>query len=561
MRQVKFGVAFSMALVLLNSAVSFAQKDLPINPGIKDALYLIDTEQPTKAVAEMQKIVASLPTDASLLYYLGYTQIKAGDKAGAGASFDKGIQLNEKEPLNYVGKGLLNMMDKKPVEARAQFDKALSMCKSKSVAVLKGVSEAYNLDNKFSVESVSLLTKAKGLNAEDIDVPILLGDTYFIQNAGGNVGQSVSSYENALMVKVPDPKIKSHGDAKAEYKIGMVYEKAKNDEVALEDFEKSVKADPNFTSSYRELGQLYYGKKEYAKAVEAYEKYLAMTEKPETPRYQYEYAYLLFANKDYKKANDIFAKIASAPNAEAMTIQFYSKSLFEMGEFDKSRVTFEKYMKMVKPEDIKAGDYLSYAKTLQKLKQDSLAVTYMQKSYDISKDGDLILQIANTYYKLKKYPEAITAYKTLMAARKSPSAQDYFMVGMAYYNSDQLAAADTTFTKLIQMSPDKIQGYAWLANTMARIEDEKKEEGLAKPAFEKLLEVALLNPEKNKKEIIQAYGYLSYYYYSKKDIVTAKSIYEKWLLLDPTSKQAQEGVDTLKKLIEQSKSPAKAPKK
>ena len=71
-------------------------------------------------------------------------------------------------------------------------------------------------------------------------------------------------------------------------------------------------------------------------------------------------------------------------------------------------------------------------------------------------------------------------------------------------------------------------------------------QGLAKTSYEKFLEVALQNPEKNKKDIIEAYEYMgAYYIQTANDVNAAKPYYEKILQLDPTNEQAKVFMKTL----------------
>ncbi len=99
-------------------------------------------------------------------------------------------------------------------------------------------------------------------------------------------------------------------------------------------------------------------------------------------------------------------------------------------------------------------------------------------------------------------------------------------------------------------------GYIWEANTKAQM-DPESEQGLAKPYFEKVIEKGSTNPEKNKKDLINAHKYLAYYSYLKKDYTTAKSNYEKWLTLSPGDKDAQDALDILNKPAPQQPQPKK----
>ena len=538
------GGALSYSLTLLLTCFSmFAQSQVPINPIVPKALYLIETEQMKKALTDLEQAIGANPTDAALHYYLGYAFLKANERSRALAAFEKGIQTNDKELLNYAGKGWVSLLEGKVDDARLQFEKA-GVAKSRNAEVLKAVAEAYLIDNKYSVDAMTVLNRAKSAASSDPEVQLLFGDAYLLQNNGG---LSVTSYERAATLR---PTM-----AKPYYKIGLVYERSKNNELALENFTKATTIDPRYTLAYKELGEVYYLMNNAEKALKAYEMYLSLTEKPEAGQLQL--AFILSLGKDYKRANEVFKKIADAPDVKVVTLRFYANSLYEAGDFTKSREVFEKYFSKAKPEDLVAKDFEDYGKALLKLKQDSLGVIALQKSLSINPEQQEILQlVGDTYFKNKKFPQAIEAYKKLMSKRKDPKSLDFFSIGRSYYYNNQFVEADSAFSKLISMQPEMTVGYIWEANTKAQM-DPESEQGLAKPYFEKVLEKGSTNPEKNKKDLINAYKYLAYYSYLKKDYTTAKANYEKWLTLAPGDKDAQDALDILNKPAPQQPQPKK----
>ena len=530
--------AFSNSLtVLLTCLITVVQSQIPINPSVPKALYLIETEQPKKALAELEQAVTSNPTDASLQYYLGYALLKAGDRAKALAAFEKGIQTNEKELLNYAGKGWISLLENKVDDAKLQFEKAGGI-KSKNPEVLKAIAEAYLIDNKYSVDAITVLNRAKSVANTDPEVQILFGDAYLLQNQGG---LSVTSYERASGLR---PTM-----AKAPYKVGLVYERSKNNELALENFNKATTVDPKYSLAYKELGEVYYLMNNAEKARKAYETYLSLTEKSQAPQTQVMWAFILSLGKDYKKANEVFKNIVNLPDVKVVTLRFYANSLFEDGDFEKSKEIFELYFSKAKPQDVEAKDYSDYGKSLLKLKQDSLGIIAFNKSLSINPDQQEILQlVGDTYYKNKKFAQAVEAYQKLIGKRKEPKSLDYFSIGRAYYYNNQFVQADSAFTQLIKMQPEMTVGYIWEANTKSQM-DTTSELGLAKPYFEKVIEKGSTNAEKNKKDLISAYRYLGYFYYLKQDYTQAKASYEKLLTFIPGDKQTMEALDILNKPV------------
>ncbi len=532
---IKFTVLLFLISVL-TLTVTIAQDPSVLQTQIQKSLRFIEADQPTKAVESLNALIQANATDASLLYYLGYAQIKKGELDQALASFEKGIQLNDKEPLNYAGKGHIRVIQNNPVDSKQSFDKALALTKSKNATVLNAVAEGYLSNKQYSNEALQLLLKSKSINSKNPETFILLGDAYVQQN-NGNGGPAVTSYENAARL---DPKI-----AKPYYKIGLVYARSKNIVASVEAFNKAVSIDSNYALAYKELGETYYTDKKGNEAVKAQEKYLKITENPEPGRRQLAFYY--FMAKDYAKAYELFKPLVQSPDVSPITLRFYGVSATEVGDFEQSRLAFQHYFTKAKPEDIQASDYASFGKALIKMKEDSLAIDAFRKSLALDSTQVEVLQLqGETLIKKKKYVEAIPVLKRLMLLRAKPLSADYYAIGRAYYYNQQFVEADSAFTHLAELQPTMTVGHLWLARVKAN-EDPESIKGLAKPHFDKVIEIASATPEKNKNDLIEAYRYLGYYYYIKKDNATSISYWQKVLALVPNDAQAIEAIDILKK--------------
>ncbi len=500
----------------------------------KEARRLIDNDQVQKAITLLTDATQKNSSAAALWYHLGYAQLKNGQRDLAAKSFDKGISTDEKEPLNYVGRGHLNMLENNAQKATLDFDKALSMTKSKNVGVLKAVAEGYLVDSKLADKALALLLKAKTIDDHDPETFILLGDTYLAQNNGG---QAVSSYERAASL---DPKL-----AKPHYKVGLVYLRSRNFPTAEESFNKAIQIDPNYTLAHKELGELYYQKKEGVKAVAAYEKYLALTEKPE--KAQLRYAFFLFMAKNFTKANEVFKEVIKREGISPTTLRFNALSLYEAKDYTQSASVFEQFLSKVKPEEIEAGDYAYYGQALQKQGKDSLAVIQLEKSIELdSLQPEIVQMLGEAYFKTKKFPEAVAAYEQLKSLKGGKlGSQDYYTVGRAYYFTQQYDKADSAFQKLAELQPTMTVPYLWQARTKSSI-DSTSEGGLAKPHYELLIEKASATPEKNKNDLVEAYSYLGYYHYLKNDLPLSKSFWDKVIAIDPANVKAKEALKSIK---------------
>ncbi len=521
-----FVIMMGVLFFSLLAAIAFGQ-----TPEVKKAIQLFEEDQASKAVEAMRKVSNADQTPENL-FYLGYIELKAGEREAASQTFEKGIAMDAKDPLNYAGKGYLKFLENNQDESKLQFDKALSLSKMKNTTVLKTIGEAYLADAKRVAEAVNLLEKAKGISPEDPYVHILLGDAFVTQNNGG---LAVSSYERAAKL---DPK-----NATPHYKIALVYIRSKNYPVAIESLNTAISINPSYAPAHKELGELYYIRKEADKAVQAYEKYLSITDKPEIGKIRY--AFFLFMARNYAGANEVFKDLAQKDDVNPITLRFYAFSLFEAGDYSQSKNIFEQYFKKAPANEIEANDYSYYGKLLLKQNEDSLAIESFRKSLAMDAKQVEVQQLtAETLFKAKRYEESIDAYKSLIALRQKPASQDYYSIGRAYYFTKQYTEADAAFLKLIELQPNMTVGYLWEARTKSNL-DPETEEGLAKPYYEKLVEKASANPEKSKQDLIEAYSYLGYYHFIKQENAASKGYWTKVIALNPGDEKAKEALKAL----------------
>ena len=523
-----------VALLLMASTTAFSQ-----SPEIRKAFRYQEIEQPSKMIPALEKAAQGEEN----LYYLGLGYINAGDLDKALATFEKGINADDKNPLPVAGKGHVLILQKKAAEGKALLAKAADMNRKKTAAQWEAIGRAYLADSKFLLDAIAALEKAKAIDSGDPEVHMLLGDAYLQQNQGG---QSVSSYERAASA---DPTW-----AAPLFKITKVYQRSRNNDIVMDYLQRAVKVDPNFAPAYQQLGEAYYLQKKADLAVEALKKYIAISENPGEAKFQL--AFFLIMAKKYEEANAIFKEVLNDKNASPTAWKFYGLSLLEQKKYDEAREVFEKYFQVAKPETLKASDYAAYGKLLLEVKEDSLANEIFAKgiALDTGKQEIEVRELhAKTLYQRKKYKEAAEAYEDLSKVKTQAempvSAYDMFYMGHSYYLDDQYLEADSAFTKLSELQPKSTLGYLYAAKARAQY-DSTGTAGVAVPMYEKFVELALEDPEKNKKELIDAYDYLGQFALhkstnQKEGLAKATEYFQKILKLDPNNERAREFMDAV----------------
>ena len=154
--------------------------------------------------------------------------------------------------------------------------------------------------------------------------------------------------------------------------------------------------------------------------------------------------------------------------------------------------------------------------------------------------------MADTYFSMRKYPEAVASYRRLFQYRK-PSSQDLYNLGRAQYSAEDYEKSDSTFAALGVLQPTMTVVDMYAARSKAA-QDSTSENGLAKPYYEKLIQKITSAPTKGKNDnamLTEAYLYLGYYNYLKGQNAAAKENYQKVLAIDPNNEKAKVAINAL----------------
>lgn len=413
------------------------------------------------------------------------------------------------------------------------FSQKDELLKSKDITVLNSTAKSLMEKPETQPKALQLLKRAESVKP-NFETSMLLGDLYAKMGDGG---KAISNYESAAS---HDPK-----SGEPQYKIGNVYQRSTNVDMALDHYNKSVTTDPKLALAWKEIGEMQYAKKNGAEAVKAQEQYISLVHASDEDVVRMAFYY--FMAKDFTKAGETFKKAYDRGAVQGTALRYYALTLNEQNDLVLGQKIFDEYLQQAKPETVSASDYALYAKMLTESKQDSLAIIAIDKSLAIDSTQITLRQTkAEALYKGKRYTEAVAAYDKLMASRTKPAASDLFGLGRSLYYSENYQRADTTFRKLIEAQPTVAPVYLWAARTNANLDPESTA-GLAKPFYEKVIELGQATPDKSKADLKEAYQYLGYYHLLKKEIALSKANWEKVLVIDPQNEQAQNALKLIKK--------------
>jgi tetratricopeptide (TPR) repeat protein len=153
---------------------------------------------------------------------------------------------------------------------------------------------------------------------------------------------------------------------------------------------------------------------------------------------------------------------------------------------------------------------------------------------------------------MKQYKLSAETYELKLLNTK-PTAIDYFNLGRKYYFGLEFAKSDSSFAKLLELNAAYKPAYLFRARNNVQLDNvDKINDGLAKPFYEKFIELTITDPKldlkKSGKELIEAYKYLGDYNYTiLKDNAAAIGNFQKVIEIDPADKQAKDAIEGLVK--------------
>jgi len=550
MKKIVFNSSLILVLFLLIIDLRGFSQDL------QSAIKLTRSEQFNKADLIFKSILRKGPVNGSTYFYYGenflqkyfsdtltYSYTEMADSAKR--LFQAGIKNEAGNPLNYVGLGEIELIKKKDTRAQLYFDTAISMLPSKTnkastlskkeqaVVMIKMANAYLKARVNDSSKVFPPLRQAEQLDNKNYDLYIVKGDAYMqLLNDGSS---AIKNYEQAQVLNPKSPR--------AKLRIGQLWVKANNYTSALNYYSEAIAIDSNYAPAHREMGYLLLKTNQASKAKESYAKFLSLSSGSRTSRIQY--INNLFDLKDYSEAINQINIVLKTDTANYDLYRALGYSYYETGQYDKGLYYMTKFIDKTQPDKIRTLDFVYYGKLLSKNNMDSLSAEVLMKAFDMdTTQTDLLNQAIYSFLKIKEYTKAaeIVIRKTLI---KKDVANDYYTLGKIYYNLHDYQKADSVFSIFTSLSPGNVKGYLWKAYSLVNLDPESKQ-GLAKPAFEMLIEKAKSDSANNTKELKEAYSYLSYYYFLQyalskniKNGVISKGYCEKVLAIDPNDEKAK----------------------
>lgn len=457
--------------------------------------------------------------------------------------FNEGVKADSLNPLNYVGLGIVNLYrDGDTATANGYFAKALSFIPSKKkkiqdihiITLIKiATAELYSPYPRIE-RSKAYINRLKELAPKSSDVYIAEGDI-LLYNAV-NASNAISSYEKALSL---------NNNPFTNVRIGKVYLSARMTNDALTHFENAIREDSLFAPAYKGLGDLYYRTGKVKEAKTYYEKYMRLAGNNIPAKMTYTKA--LFLAKNYNEAIQSAQQILKVDSSRTYIYRIAGYSAYQKDppDLDTARYYMERLFAKANKDQLITQDYLNYGKILLALHenedQSRQGIQMLEKVYlEDTTNVELISDILKNAYIYKVFPVA-AKYINIIINRGRNTTNNYLFSGKIYYQMKEYTKADSALANAIKQDSSNVEAYMW-RGYVASAQDSAMKNGLARPYFEKVDSMGSSDPQKYKKELMEAYNYLGSYYVMSgqpSDLNKAEVYFKKLLALDPNNRDVQ----------------------
>lgn len=456
---------------------------------------------------------------AEAYYYLGECYSIMGPMDSARVCYEKGIVLQPENPYNQVGLGKLKLKsDANGAEVLLKEALGAKGFK-KDVGLQLAVARAYLFAGD-RTKAMEYVNRAKEYDAKSGRPYLVEGDILVDE---GKVGDACAKYEMATYFSP---------DCVGAYLKQAQYYMSTNRALSLEKLNKALELAPDFCGTYCSLGELHEMAGDSKAAVENYSKFIHAgfygTE------HLLRYAGILYYNKQYDEMLPVLQTVMNKKSDNLVAKRLYAYCLSKQKDTEKCMEAIKHFIETTPPESCIYQDYICYAEQLLANKLYDPCVVYYKKALQAdSKKQELYKDIAGVFEKNRQLDSAVVYYEQYMGVFKEPAAADVLVLGKCYYNlasqdtvavqqAIELQKADTLFGTLSTLVPNSYVSYFWRARVKSMLDPETTQ-GLAKPYYEKVIEIGLKEPDRFKRELVEGYKYLGYYHYVLADAITSKN--------------------------------------
>jgi len=263
-------------------------------------------------------------------------------------------------------------------------------------------------------------------------------------------------YQNAITaykkVTELDPKA-----AEAFFGLGQIHARMQRSPEAVEALNKALELNPGGKEAYLALGEAYEAGRDFVKAGDAYDKYVAAGPADLVPVYQR----LGMARMNAEQFDKAAAALGAAQKLQPRDLTILQNLALAYQKAGMLQEAEDTYKKLAEINPEKADNYYSWIlKLWSDAQKPDKAVEAAKKIMELKpKDEQAAYNLGYMYSMSQKYQEAIDVFNKALIIKPNYDLALY-QIGVCYYSLKRYADALPPFKKVIEIDPTN--AYAWL---------------------------------------------------------------------------------------------------
>lgn len=441
------------------------------------------------------------------------------------------------------------------VKSKADVKEVKSFAKKykKNGEVLTGLARAY-YEQQDTANARIYAVQATGLKYAPAYV--LLGDIAALADDGGAAGLN---YQQAMHF---DPK---YPDAYVKY--ATMYSKV-DPNGAISTLEELRVQVPDYPVDLP-MAKLYMKANKLDDAITAYDKWYTTTDySKKEPGDVAGYALIHYMKKNYDKSMVVVNEASTKYPRSSSINRIGLMNTVAQQKFEDALTWGDRLFNKSDSANFNDFDYTNYAQAHIGVGKYDDAIALYRKGMEVSKaDQDAVnnlrKEISDAYMQKGEFDQAVAEYRLYLDGTSKKTASDYSALAEMYYKhaADQegedqknsIREADKIYAEIEGMFANNVDVLAYVLNrrgTLNVILDPDSKDGLAKPIFEKLMQLMESKEDRTKADntkLVTSYRYLmSYTLLVQDDKQGARDWAEKILTVDPENEQAKQVLENIK---------------
>jgi tetratricopeptide (TPR) repeat protein len=350
------------------------------------------------------------------------------------------------------------------------------------------------------------LEKVLNIQPANLEAWVLMADVY---NRQRDYSNAMSAFNKVIEL---DP-----NNAAAYIGLGDIQIRMQKPQDAARNLEKALVLDPSKNEARMFLGNAYEDAREWVKAADAYEKYLASNPANSWTIYQRLGMCRLEADQFDQAAAALNEAFKAQPQDQSIAYKL-AQAYERGGKLAEAEDTYKKLAELSPKEA--AAWYQNILVMYDKTSNSAKAVETVKKLIDLAPQNELWpYTLGSQYIKMQKYADAIGAFKKAVEIKANYD-WAWFQIGYCYYVQKMYAEALPNFQKNVEIVPNQSTGYLYIGMCYMQLKQFAK-------ALDPMKKATELKPDD-----AQALFNLGVIYLNLKDKFSAREVVNKLQAID-----------------------------